>query len=236
MSESKCGGDPRDPSGTRRHRSADSTEIQRAMARLEAAVQQLVASARTEFSGRAAGFINETARRLEREAAGRGDEADNPRVGTNPGTRNQPWRLRSDARRSRRLCRDREHQKIGGVCAGIAAYYGLETWVVRCVAVTGLIFMPQIVLPGYCIAYFLMDRPPRRPIAGDGGGGSPDHSSPAPEFGTRLSPRRSLRNVQADLAQVELKLRRIETHVTSGQYELQRELARIEAAQTPSPR
>jgi hypothetical protein len=35
--------------------------------------------------------------------------------------------------------------------------------------------------------------------------------------------------VQADLAEAELKLRRMETHVTSGQYELQRELNKLES-------
>ena len=44
----------------------------------------------------------------------------------------------------------------------------------------------------------------------------------------QISPRRNLRDAQADLDQLELKLRRMETHVTSGQYELQRELNRID--------
>jgi hypothetical protein len=36
--------------------------------------------------------------------------------------------------------------------------------------------------------------------------------------------------VKADLTEVELRLRRMETHVTSGRYELQRELHRIDPA------
>ena len=55
-----------------------------------------------------------------------------------------------------------------------------------------------------------------------------DHTSPAPELGLKLAPRRSLRNVQADLDQAELRLRRMESHVTSGQYELQKELHKID--------
>jgi len=47
------------------------------------------------------------------------------------------------------------------------------------------------------------------------------------------NPRRNLRNVQTDLQEVELRLRRMETHVTSGQYELQRELHRIETDEPP---
>ena len=49
-----------------------------------------------------------------------------------------------------------------------------------------------------------------------------------PELRADLSPRRNLRHVQSDLQEVELRLRRMESHVTSGQYELQRELHKIE--------
>ena len=58
--------------------------------------------------------------------------------------------------------------------------------------------------------------------------GPEDHTSPAPELGPQLSPRRSLRNLRAAMAQAELRLRRIESHVTSGQYELQRELNKLD--------
>jgi hypothetical protein len=41
--------------------------------------------------------------------------------------------------------------------------------------------------------------------------------------------------VQTDLQEVELRLRRMETHVTSGQYELQRELYKIENTEVDDP-
>jgi len=137
----------------------------------------------------------------------------------------------------RRLYRDPRRQKIAGVCAGIARYYQMEPWVVRCIAVTGLLFFPTLVFPAYWVAFFVMDKPPRlddRPTRGRREracarrSARHDHASPAPELGPRLSPRNSLRNVQADLTQVELRLRRMETHITSGQYELQRELNKID--------
>ena len=127
---------------------------------------------------------------------------------------------------------------------------------VRCIAVTGLIFMPSVVFPAYWVAYFVMDHPPDkergrrgkkrrrrgRTYEGEvaqaetavgtargrpGNGDRRDHTAPAPEMGLRFSPRRSLRAVQDDFVQLELRLRRIETHVTSGQFELQRELRKI---------
>ena len=142
--------------------------------------------------------------------------------------------------RSPRLERDDENAKIVGVCAGIANYYGVEAWVVRCIAVTGLLFFGSIVFPAYWIMYFVMDDPssqakaskrrrksPRksRSAATEQGG---DDMSARRQQNDTTSPRRNLRNVQADLQEVELRLRRMETHVTSGQYELQRELHKIE--------
>ena len=134
--------------------------------------------------------------------------------------------------RSRTLRRDRKHGRIAGVCAGIANYLGMETWVVRCAAVTGLIFMPNIVFPAYWIAFFVIGKPEEDEDWPKDAQGREDHNAPAPELGPRLSPRRSLRHVQADLMQAELRLRRIEYHITSGRYELQKELRKLD----PGPR
>lgn len=156
--------------------------------------------------------------------------------------------------RSRKLYLDDDNGRIVGVCSGIAKYFGMEAWVVRCIAVTGLIFMPSIVFPAYWVAFFVMDHAPeseeqgagkrrrrkrrrrrerdrRRAEARDSDAeyrARHDHTAPAPEMGVRFSPRRSLRAVQADFTELELRLRRMETHVTSGQFELQRELHRID--------
>ena len=216
-------------------------DFQASVQRLERAVSELIATA----SDRASGLIDETAQRLEREldrrqtrGGRRGGRERHRRFGHGCGSDYGGYRSRSYARTAnahegppRRLYRDPSREKIGGVCAGIARYYGMEPWVVRCIAVTGLLFFPTIVFPAYWIAYFVMDKPPKSDAdkaPDDGPRGRRDHRSPAPELGPRFSPRYSLRNVQADLAEVELRLRRMETHVTSGQYELQRELNKID--------
>jgi phage shock protein C len=151
--------------------------------------------------------------------------------------------MQQDERIDRRLYLDPARRRIVGVCAGIARYYGVEPWVVRLIAVTALLFFPGIIFPAYWVAYFVMERPPR--TGRDSGMHSWGHarrsrahaidrrdaySSPAPELGPRFSPRHNLRDVKADLTEVELRLRRMETHVTSGRYELQRELHRIDPA------
>lgn len=52
---------------------------------------------------------------------------------------------------------DTRHKKIGGVCGGIANYIGWSRTTVRVLAVVSLFFMPQITVPGYIIAYLIMD-------------------------------------------------------------------------------
>jgi phage shock protein C len=222
-------------------RNNQASEFQQAVERLETAVHELVKSAKDGVSDRATAFIDETTSRLEHEFGGRDNNRSDS--GSNSGRERSRARRRHRHRhrrvrlsrqmvqRSRRLFRDRPRQKIAGVCAGIANYYGVETWVVRCVAVTGLLFMPSIVFPAYWIMYFVMGKPRKGDGENNNGGARQDHSSPAPELGPMLSPRGSLRNAQVDLAEVELRLRRMESHVTSGQYELQRELNNLDQSE-----
>jgi phage shock protein C len=229
-------------------------DFQRSVERLEKAVQGFVSATNEHVTNRAASFVDETADRLEREVRDRrartADAVDRyeskrerrsrhreERWERRRRRREERWRARFAASgtpgyRTSRLYQDKRRQKIAGVCAGIARYFGVEVWVIRGIALTGLILMPSVVVPAYFIAMFVLPKAPdgespldsqSTPAARD------DHASPAPELGTRLSPRRSLRNVQAEFDQIELKLRRLESHVTSGQFELQRELKRIDA-------
>ncbi|MGE0624913.1 MAG: PspC domain-containing protein [Pseudomonadales bacterium] len=241
-------GSRRSRSSGSRNRNADDTgswsELQRAVDRFEQAVQDLVGSATSEFSGRATAFLNETTAKIEREFSEDGrprDYRESDAAARMRARRRARARARSERilERSARLTRDDEHAKIAGVCAGIANYYGVEHWVVRCAAVTGLLFFPGIVFPAYWIMYFVMEGPRDARRRAEREGRSTDRTSER-EAAMRdrqtaaKNPRRNLRNVQADLQEVELRLRRMETHVTSGQYELQRELAKIESEPPPA--
>ncbi len=238
-------------------------DFQRAVDRLERAVQEFVGTANAKISSRATRLMDVAAERLERESrsrnrrpssyreAGRETRANETQGTEDSGSqradreylsRRERRRRRRHHRRSRfnesgepgyrtsRLYRDTRRRMIAGVCAGLARYWGMERWVVRCLAITGVIFMGSIVIPAYLIAMFVI---PRMPYGDDPQEStsppSTDHRSPAPELGARLSPRTSLSAAQAALDQVELKLRRMESYVTSGQYELQRELKKIDS-------
>ncbi len=61
------------------------------------------------------------------------------------------------------LYRNPSRGKIAGVCAGIADYFGWETWLVRILVVSGVLFgMPFLIL-GYVAAWFILDKNPKTP-------------------------------------------------------------------------
>ncbi len=135
-----------------------------------------------------------------------------------------------------------QHKKILGVCAGIADYFGRPVWEIRLCAVMGLIFIPSMVIPAYFIMYFLMDDKPRYrrftdrfAEAESGHYEQDDNLSENAQRSTndRSMGRPTMDNVQAmqvvkeKFSEVEQRLRRMETHVTSPRFELQREFKKI---------
>lgn len=58
----------------------------------------------------------------------------------------------------RRLTLDPREGMIAGVCAGLGRYLRVDVSIVRIVAVVAAIFLPKVVLAGYVIAWFVLDR------------------------------------------------------------------------------
>jgi phage shock protein C len=162
-------------------------------------------------------------------------------------TRSRVRSFRHRLRNGRSLYRDPEAGKIFGVCAGIAEYYNVEAWQIRLAAILGLIFLPSITFTGYFIAYFLMDKKPYYlRMAGDA---EEFNRNDAAKGKDPVNQRESRRNRQAryrssntqirmtnaqalkvaksSFADLEKRLRRMESHVTDSRFELQRELRKI---------
>lgn len=68
--------------------------------------------------------------------------------------------MSSVSREGRNLYRDPQRGKIAGICAGLAEYFGVETWIVRLLAISGLIFAGFITFTAYIAAWFLLDKKP----------------------------------------------------------------------------
>ena len=163
---------PRDDERDTRH------EFQRSVERLEKAVQGFVSATNDHVTNKAAAFVDDTAARLERELrdrrGARAPEPDAERHDSRHARRHQRrqerWQRRQERWRDRaagspgyrtsKLYRDVRRQRVAGVCAGIARYFGVEVWVVRGMAITGLIFMPSVVIPAYIIAYVVLPKAP----------------------------------------------------------------------------
>ena len=110
---------------------------------------------------------------------------------------------------------------------------------------TGVVFLTSVTVVGYFVAALLMDpsptgrkpslKPPRpRRSANRKRRARNQPKDDLPEATGAWIPRQRLRDVRADFDQMELKLRRMETHVTSEHYELHRELAELEKGDAES--
>jgi len=240
-------------------------EVQQAMSRLEDAVKELGEAAKGNFADRAAEVLEQTAAKLKSEQ----NQPDGDGFSTAGSGSMSHWQ----GSQATRPFRDLDKARLWGICAGTAPYLGLEIWVVRCIAVTCLVFMPQVIVPAYLVAYFVLEshsardqqygpnNPPstrkarrlykrklRRMKAAERAQAKGDARAEAqaeklePSRRRRTKKRRDavvpppappartvLRNVKGTLNEAELRLRRMEGHVTSGRYELQKELRRIDA-------
>lgn len=145
------------------------------------------------------------------------------------------------------LYRDPDRAKVCGVCAGFADYFDVEVWQVRLGAILGLVFIGQLTITGYFIAYFLMEKKPyyrrvtdrydREERQWD----SPDDTEKEDQFGVnddyaqadknvrqpRMSNALALRTARSKFTEMEDRVRSMESHVTSSKFELQRELKKL---------
>jgi len=56
-----------------------------------------------------------------------------------------------------KLCLNDKDKKLLGVCAGIADFVGIETWMIRLGFMLSVIFGGWFMIPAYFIAWFFMD-------------------------------------------------------------------------------
>lgn len=224
----------------------DEDRLKRAVARLEQAMAEVAAIA----GERAAAHVEAAARRWISPAPGSGEgNAAAGRSAAEEPARQPEW-LWSDHPRTAKLRRDDERGKLFGVCAGIAGYFGLETWVVRCLAIVAVILFNWVAVVGYVVAVFVMDKAPADgavPRRGRGRRrgrryryryrygpyGRPEqagdrHGQQGGGQDADARPRERLAAVQGRFGQLESRLRRLESEVTSGQFDLHRELVKMD--------
>jgi phage shock protein C len=117
-----------------------------------------------------------------------------------------------------------ERGVVSGVCAGIAEYFGWSVKLLRAALVISVLLGAGAMIVVYLILWYVMDpveSGSSTPGSGyDGGGGS------GPSGGVR---RPSMAEVQMRFERLDARLRGIEECVTDKEFELRRELKKLEA-------
>ncbi|MCY4655772.1 MAG: PspC domain-containing protein [Gammaproteobacteria bacterium] len=132
----------------------------------------------------------------------------------------------------RKLRLDKERAIFLGVGAGIASYIGIEAWQARLALIALLILTEGLVIVFYLIFWFILRKEKEEEFEGSDSGVDKKTKKKAKSKRSKKSsprativqdrPRIALRVVQGDFDELELKLRRVEKFVASGQYDLHR--------------
>lgn len=142
------------------------------------------------------------------------------------------------------LYRDTNNKRIAGVCAGVAEYFGLETWLVRILVVTGFFLLAgPFVLVAYVAAWFILDKKPdglqsetpqpqfskgkgwRNPNAGQVKYSKVEVKTKVWQAGE--PPKQAFHDIRNRFKKAEARLRKMETYVTSKEYQLNKEISRL---------
>ncbi|MDQ2103847.1 envelope stress response membrane protein PspC [Azospirillum isscasi] len=125
-----------------------------------------------------------------------------------------------DSPNPHRLYRDPQRGVVGGVCAGIADYFGFRPGLVRLAVVLGtFFFMPPMIL-AYVIAVLVL---PVKPPA--------VYRNPEEEAfwrGLSIKPDRTLAGLTQRFRDFEKRVGNLEAHVASNEFELNRAIRNLD--------
>lgn len=118
-----------------------------------------------------------------------------------------------------RFYRDPEKGKIGGVCAGLAEYFGFDLALTRVLTVIGMFFFPSLLLVYFGLWWLLPAKP-----------GQLYRDEEDKDFwrGMRVSPAATLSDVRHRFRSADARLQRMERYVTSRNFTLDREFRDLE--------
>ncbi len=127
----------------------------------------------------------------------------------------------------KQLYRIPEQGKIAGVCAGLAERFDVETWLVR-VAVASAFFLggSGFIFLMYIAAWFMLDKKPPQ-LASSMSGLDHKISIKSKVWQPGQPPKEAFQEVKKQFRQIELRLRHVETYVTSSEYNLSKEIDKL---------
>ena len=122
--------------------------------------------------------------------------------------------------RAQRFYRDPKNGKLMGVCAGIADYFGWNVTLVRVLAIVALLWLNIVTVIIYVALGMLLPVKPERPYDWD--------ADDAYWRSVRRSANATFRDVRQRFRELDLRLQRMETYVTSRHYDLDRKFRDLE--------
>jgi phage shock protein C len=144
------------------------------------------------------------------------------------------------------LYRNSSNGKIAGVCAGIADYFGWETWLVRILVVSGVLFGIPFLILGYIAAWFILDDKPKPHVKNDNSNFNQsgsfktdnesevhgDYENESIKVKTRIwqsgePPKQAFHDIRKKFGSLEQKLQGIEQYVTSSEFTIAREINKL---------
>lgn len=131
------------------------------------------------------------------------------------------WNTTDDRPSPNRLYRDTRNGMMFGVCAGIAEYFAVQPWMVRVFWALGLLmFAPPTVVTYLVLAAMLPKKPEQL-----------YRNREEERFwqGVRVDPAQSFSELRHRFRELEQRLRRMESYVTSRSYRVQREIDDLDA-------
>jgi phage shock protein C len=130
----------------------------------------------------------------------------------------------SDPDRSK-LKLDSENAMIWGVCAGVSDYFGFDLSLTRvCTAVAGVIFFPTVPIIYAILAWILEESDSEQTSKEEKGKREEPKHDPDLSRRVRSEPHATLQSVRFKYRDLDRRLQRLEKHVTSKRYDLEREL------------
>lgn len=119
----------------------------------------------------------------------------------------------------RRFYRNSKRRILGGVCAGIADYFGFNLCATRFLAIISLLVFPPVTILAYIACVLLV--PSDRKVAAS--------AVPDPEFrkAMRSDPGGTLAEVKRRFQKLDARLARLERYVTSSRFNLDQEFRNL---------
>ena len=149
------------------------------------------------------------------------------------------------------LYRNTSQGKLAGVCAGIADYFGWESWLVRILIVSGVLLGMQWFVVIYIAAWFILDKKPANvgnahkgnfaqgsQYQANKSAGSQQHdagddiTNESIKVKSRIwqagePPKQAFHDIRRKFQTLELELQVIERYVTSPEFTVSREINKL---------